>query len=94
MAQQIASVAVGVVNGSIVADLDYDEDYDSDVDCNLVFTGSGDLIEVQGTAEGQPFSPADLTGIVTTGWSAAQQVLAAQRAAIAERLRNAGIELP
>jgi ribonuclease PH len=94
LVQQIASVAVGVIDGRIVADLDYDEDFDSDVDCNLVFTGAGDLIEVQGTAEGRPFSPTALAEIVATGWTAAEQVLAAQRDAIAERFRTAGVTLP
>lgn len=94
LAHQIASVAVGVVGDRIVADLDYDEDFDSDVDCNLVFTGAGDLIEVQGTAEGRPFSPAALGEMVAIGWRAAEQVMSAQRDAIAERFRTAGIELP
>lgn len=51
----IAAISVGVVNGTPVLDLDYPEDSTADVDMNVVMTGSGKFIEVQGTAEGEPF---------------------------------------
>lgn len=54
--QSIAAVSVGVVAGVPVLDLDYVEDSQADVDLNVVMTGSGEFIEVQGTAEGVPFS--------------------------------------
>ena len=52
----IAAISVGVVDGRAVLDLDYVEDSAAEVDTNVVMTGSGKFVEVQGTAEGQPFS--------------------------------------
>jgi ribonuclease PH len=52
----IAAVSVGVIDGLAVLDLDYHEDSSADVDCNVVQTDSGGLVEVQGTAEGEPIS--------------------------------------
>lgn len=54
--RSIAAVSVGVVNGCPVLDLDYDEDSTAEVDLNVVMSGTGEFIEVQGTAEGMPFS--------------------------------------
>ena len=56
--RNVAAVSVGVLDGSALLDLDYPEDVAVDVDANVVMTGEGDLIEVQGTAEGDPFSRA------------------------------------
>lgn len=58
--RSIAAISVGVVDGACVLDLDYSEDSRAEVDMNVVMTGTGDVIEVQGTAEGQPFSRAVL----------------------------------
>lgn len=52
----LAAVSVGVVEGTPVLDLDYVEDSQAEVDLNVVMTGTGEFIEVQGTAEGKPFS--------------------------------------
>jgi ribonuclease PH len=52
----LAAVSVGVINGEPVLDLTYTEDSTADVDMNVVMTGSGKLVELQGTAEGKPFS--------------------------------------
>ncbi len=52
----VAAVSVGLVGDDVLLDLAYTEDVAADVDCNVVMTGSGDLVEVQGTAEGEPFS--------------------------------------
>lgn len=54
--QSIAALSVGIVEGTCVVDLDYHEDSTAEVDMNVVMTGAGDVIEVQGTAEGKPFS--------------------------------------
>ena len=51
----IAAVSVGIVDGEAVLDLDYPEDVDAGTDMNVVMTGTGEFVEVQGTAEGQPF---------------------------------------
>ncbi|MFO7699812.1 MAG: ribonuclease PH [Acidimicrobiia bacterium] len=56
MIRNVAAVSVGVLDGVALLDLDYREDVAVDVDANVVMTGDGDLIEVQGTAEGAPFS--------------------------------------
>jgi len=53
---QIAAVSCGIYKGVAVLDLDYDEDSVADTDANFVFTGTGGIVEVQGTAEGKPFS--------------------------------------
>jgi len=60
LTHQIVAVAVGLVGGDACADPDYGEDCGCDVDLNLVFTGDGNLIEVQGTAEGMAFTRAEL----------------------------------
>ena len=52
----VAAVSVGILDDQVLLDLDYPEDVAVDVDCNVVMMGSGELIEVQGTAEGRPFS--------------------------------------
>ncbi len=54
------AVSVGIVDGSLLLDLDYSEDSRAEVDMNVVMTGSGRFIEVQGTAEGLPFSRGEL----------------------------------
>ena len=55
MVGHIAAVSVGLVDGRALLDLDYSEDISVDVDCNVVMTGAGDIVEIQGTAEGRPF---------------------------------------
>jgi ribonuclease PH len=53
---QVAAISCGVRNGEVIVDLDYDEDSDAEVDANFVFTATGKIIEVQGTAEKDPFT--------------------------------------
>ena len=53
----VAAVSVGIVNGGLLLDLCYEEDYRADADFNIAMTGSGDLVEIQASAEGEPFSP-------------------------------------
>ncbi len=60
----VAAVSVGQVGGEMLLDLCYQEDANADVDFNVVMTGSGDLVEVQGTAEGSPFSRASLDAML------------------------------
>jgi ribonuclease PH len=52
----VAAISIGVVDGQTFLDLNYEEDSKAEVDCNFVMTGRGRFIEIQGTAEGQPFS--------------------------------------
>jgi ribonuclease PH len=68
----VAAVSVGIVNGEVVLDLPYAEDSTAEVDMNVVATGSGRFIEVQGTAEGGTFTPEQLgamTGLALRGIS-------------------------
>jgi ribonuclease PH len=60
LADSVAAVSVGIVEGEPRLDLCYEEDAGAEVDFNVVMTGSGEFVEVQGTAEGTPFSRADL----------------------------------
>jgi len=94
LTNQIVSVAVGLVGGEARADLDYGEDFDCDVDLNLVFTGDGRLIEVQGTAEGEAFSRDQLDALLDIGWRGAEQVAAKQKEIVGPRLEALGLTLP
>jgi ribonuclease PH len=78
----VAAVSVGVYEGVPVVDLDYVEDSACDTDMNVVMTGNGGLVEVQGTAEGKPFSRAELDVMVDLAASGVGQLIAAQRAAL------------
>ena len=60
----IAAISVGLSEGRALLDLDYEEDVSVDVDCNIVMTGSGDIVEVQGTAERQTFTRAGLDAML------------------------------
>ncbi len=94
LTHQIAAVAVGLVGGEARADLDYGEDFDCDVDLNLVFTGDGRLIEVQGTAEGEAFSRDQLDTLLDIGWRGAEQVIAKQKEIVGPKLDALGLTLP
>ena len=94
LTNQVVAVAVGLVNGEARVDLDYGEDFDCDVDLNLVFTGDGRLIEVQGTAEGEAFSREQLEALVDIGWQGAQQVVEKQQEVVGQRLEGLGLALP
>jgi ribonuclease PH len=78
----VAAVSVGVHAGVPVLDLDYAEDSACDTDMNVVMTASGGMIEVQGTAERAPFSPAELDGMLGLARQGIAQLVAAQRAAL------------
>jgi ribonuclease PH len=94
LADQIAGIAVGLSGGRALADLDYCEDFDCDVDLNLVFTGDGRLVEIQGTAEGAAFSRNELDDMLKVGWTGAQQVMAKQLEVVQPRLEALGLEIP
>ena len=61
----VAAISVGVYKGTPVLDLDYLEDSDCDTDMNVVMTGKGGFVEIQGTAEGEPFSHDDMTAMLS-----------------------------
>ncbi len=79
----VAAVSVGVYEGSPVLDLDYDEDSNCETDMNVVMTGAGGFVEVQGTAEGKPFSRAEMDALLALADAGLKQLNAAQKAAIA-----------
>lgn len=76
---QIASISVGVVNGEPVLDLDYNEDSAANVDMNVVMTGSGEFVEIQGTGEEATFSRSQLDSMLELAESGIQKLLAEQR---------------
>jgi ribonuclease PH len=82
----VAAVSVGVVQGTPLLDLEYVEDVACDTDMNVVMTGAGGFVEVQGTAEGEPFSRAELDALLALAARGIAELVAAQRAALARPL--------
>ena len=80
---QLAAVSVGIVGGQVCLDLNYDEDSTAAVDMNIVVTGDGRLVEVQGTAEGAPFSRKQMDLLIDTAIAGAQRLFDLQREALA-----------
>jgi ribonuclease PH len=78
----VAAVSVGIVAGVPCLDLDYAEDSACDTDMNVVMTGSGGFVEVQGTAEGAPFSRAELDALLALAGRGIAQIVAMQKAAL------------
>ena len=78
----VAAVSVGIVDGRAVLDLDYAEDSSCDTDMNVVMTGRSGFVEVQGTAEGAPFSHAQMTALVALAQRGIRRLVAAQKAAL------------
>ncbi|MCB0345630.1 MAG: ribonuclease PH [Bdellovibrionales bacterium] len=77
----VSAISVGVVGGSPVVDLCYEQDSSADFDCNLVFAQGGNLIEIQGTAEQDDISIAQLTELIDLGYKAAGEIFTIQTAA-------------
>ncbi len=75
----LAAVSVGIVEGKPLLDLCYIEDSSAEVDMNLVMTGKGEIVEVQGTAEGKPFSRADLGRLLSLGEKGVKALIKKQR---------------
>ena len=84
----IAAVSVGVVDGRPVCDLDYPEDSTAGTDMNVVMTGAGEFVEVQGTAEGTPFDRAVLDQLLDLAAAGCEQLTKAQVAALDETPRE------
>jgi ribonuclease PH len=79
MRELVAATSVGVIDGEVRLDLDYSEDVRADVDMNLVALESGRLVEVQGTAENQSFSPDELQELLRVGMAGISDLLRMQR---------------
>ena len=78
----VAAISVGIIGGVPMLDLCYDEDSTADVDMNLVMTGGGDLVEIQGTAEHHPFSTEQLSAMLDLGKQGVNQLIDLQKQAL------------
>jgi len=75
----VAAVSVGLIDGRAVLDLDYEHDVKADVDLNVVMTGSGHYVEIQGNAEHKPFSQKDLNKLLDVARQGIRKILAVQK---------------
>ena len=78
----VAAVSVGLLGGEVLLDLPYEEDSRADVDLNVVATGAGRLVEVQGTGEGSTFEPAQLTEMTALALRGTRELIERQREAL------------
>ncbi len=78
----VAAVSVGVVEGTPMLDLDYSEDSECGTDMNVVMTGAGRFVEIQGTAERQPFSREEMSRLLDLAGKGIGELIAAQRSAL------------
>ncbi len=79
----VAAISVGIYKGIAVLDLDYPEDSDCDTDMNVIMTGRGGIVEIQGTAEGEPFTRAQMGQLVDLAETGIAELIARQKAIIA-----------
>ncbi len=85
LTDSVSAISVGIVDGRPLLDLEYREDVAADTDMNVVVTGTGGLVEVQGTAEGVPFSRAELTTLLDLAESGCASLAQIQRDVLAEQ---------
>ena len=78
----VAAVSVGIVDGRVLLDLDYSEDSTAETDMNVVMTGDGRLIEVQATAEREPYTREELDSLIDLGAAGIERIMAAQLEAV------------
>jgi len=83
MREFVAAVSVGIVDGTAVLDLDYAEDSGCDTDMNVVMTGGGGFVELQGTAEGAPFTADQMSAMIALASAGIRDIVAAQKLALA-----------
>ena len=79
----VAAISVGIFEGAAVLDLDYPEDSSCDTDMNVVMTGRGGIVEIQGTAEGEPFTRVQMSALVDLAEAGIGELIARQKAVIA-----------
>jgi ribonuclease PH len=84
LTDQCAAISVGIVDALPYLDLDYSEDVRAEVDMNVVMTGEGRFVEVQGTAEGAAFSRGELDDLLALAESGISRIFALQREVLAE----------
>ncbi len=80
----VAAISVGIVNGQAVCDLEYAEDSVAETDMNVVMTQDGKIIEIQGTAEGEPFSHSDMLTMIDLANQGIRQLIERQKAALSD----------
>jgi len=78
----VAAISVGIVGGETLLDLDYAEDSNAEVDMNVIMTGSGELVEIQATAEGKSFSTDQLNKLIEAARPGIQRLLGAQQSIV------------
>ncbi len=78
----VAAVSVGMLDGKPILDLNYDEDSTADVDMNIIMTGNGRFVEIQGTAEKEPFKKEDMNKLITLAKKGIDELIAAQKKAL------------
>ena len=81
---EVAAVSVGIVRGVALLDLNYEEDSQAEVDMNVICTGDGRFIEVQGTAEREPFTREGMDELLELAALGVERIVAVQRAALAQ----------
>ena len=75
----LAAISVGIVNNEVLLDLCYEEDSSAEVDMNIVMTGSGDVVEIQGTAESKPFSTEKLNDLISLAGNGISELISKQK---------------
>jgi ribonuclease PH len=83
----VAAVSVGMLDGKPALDLDYEEDSNADVDMNIIMTGDGRFIEVQGTAEREPFSKGDMEKLLALAKGGVEELISIQKKALKGLIR-------
>ena len=83
----VAAVSVGLIAGRCVLDLDYEHDVQADVDLNVVMSGSGQYVEIQGNAEHKPFSQNDLNRLLAVARQGIRTILAVQKKVLGDLSR-------
>lgn len=79
LSDYVAAISVGIIGGETVIDLDYEEDSKAEVDMNVVMTGAGKFIEIQGTAEKEPFKKEDLNKLITLAQKGIEDIIHVQK---------------
>jgi ribonuclease PH len=78
----VAAISAGIYKGEIILDLDYDEDSEAETDANFVMTGSGGIVEIQGTAEGEPFTDEQFLSLMNVARSGIDRLIELQKLAV------------
>jgi len=87
LVDQVAAVSVGIVEDQLLLDLCYEEDSRAETDMNVVMTGSGGIVEVQGTAEGRPFTRAQAVELIDLAAIGIERLLAVQQSVLSALTR-------